>query len=533
MKSNRLLRLSCGWGAWVLGAGTWVVGSAHADRTTEIQQALRQFDSNTPGYMRALPRKFNEQGAPVAAPLSRLSRRAIETGAYVTARDHSRGARCTQRGGARVCLRDVLPGRAAFDLGSDDPRNLVDNGDAMVRTLPQMEAQNLQRADLGNGEKAPWSDDYWAIYKGVLGARYSDPSLPSSEDWKVNFDYSMTGERTAAQIFATRNATAIDDLSPSEKYDLLVGDSNFTLTKAGWQEGQEYYENYHKVETWMGICHGWAPAAYMVQRPKAVVETLAADGVTRLKFYPSDIKALASLLWAKNDVDSNFVGGRCNDKRPKTDENGRVTSDVCFDTNPGTWHLAVVNQIGVSKRSFVMDATFDYEVWNQPVYGYQYTYFNPETREPAATLEQAKVPMANFTKDKFTKYRSAEAASVVGVAMDVTYVVETAPSHELRDDPSRDGHRRVRYLYDLELNAQGEIIGGEWYNNAHPDFLWTPPTEVRIRTAGDRYASGSWTPSSAAVPTPWRTAAVRSSRLGTPLAKVVEALVVESAISGR
>ena len=44
----------------------------------------------------------------------------------------------------------------------------------------------------------------------------------------------------------------------------------------------------------MGICHGWAPAAFMVQRPTKMVEVLAADGKTKIKFYPSDIKALAN-----------------------------------------------------------------------------------------------------------------------------------------------------------------------------------------------------------------------------------------------
>ena len=55
-------------------------------------------------------------------------------------------------------------------------------------------------------------------------------------------------------------------LSPSEKYDLLVGDKNFTLTKAMWNEGLGYYNRNGSVERWMGICHGWAIAAYMYPR---------------------------------------------------------------------------------------------------------------------------------------------------------------------------------------------------------------------------------------------------------------------------
>ena len=40
------------------------------------------------------------------------------------------------------------------------------------------------------------------------------------------------------------------------------------------------------------------------------------------------------------------------------------------------------------------------------------------------------------------------------------------------------------YSYDLELNAEKEIIGGEWYGNRHPDFLWTPVKGPRARGRG-------------------------------------------------
>ena len=53
-------------------------------------------------------------------------------------------------------------------------------------------------------------------------------------------------------------------LSPAEKYDLLVGDANYGLTKQMWNAGKGYHDRYGSVESWMGYCHGWAPAAYAV-----------------------------------------------------------------------------------------------------------------------------------------------------------------------------------------------------------------------------------------------------------------------------
>src|SRR5262249_43554658 len=149
-------------------------------------------------------------------------------------------------------------------------------------------------------------------------------------------------------------------------------------------------------------------------------------------------KALASLLWANAHPVSKFIGTRSNDKKPETDKNGRVKSSAVFDTNPGTWHLAIVNQIGVGKRGFIMDETYDYEVWNQPVYAYEYRYWNQQTMRSAKDLRAATVARADFTKDRFAAYRSPNGVAFAGVTMRVRYIVEAEPSHAATDTPKRD-----------------------------------------------------------------------------------------------
>lgn len=455
-------------------------------------------------------------------PRSAFSREAIASGEFVVQKDSIRSRLCTTRGGARICMGDVLPGRSGMDNG-DYAENLVDNSARMLRSLKAMEGAKLRKAKLAEN---PWSDNYWPIYQGVLGARYADASFARSEKWERN-QASVTGKNSLQAIYDSQDSSSIDNLSPSEKYDLLVGDAHGTMTQAMWAEGQYFFNEYGSVENWMGICHGWAPASYLVPRPSKTVELTAADGTTRLKFYPADIKALASLLWAKAQPDSRIIGWRCDDKSPRTDGNGRVISQVCFDNNPGTWHLAVVNQVGVSKRSLIIDATYDYEVWNQPVAGYEYTYFNPQTMKPADNLSDASVPLKAFTADKFKSFRSREASAVVGVAMDLVYVSETQPSHEPTDSNSKDELITVRYLYDLELDSKGEIIGGEWYENTHPDFVWTPEPNARAITAGDGFATGDWD-GVGAMPASWRAAALRTSEEGAPLARIVELMTTLS-----
>jgi hypothetical protein len=403
-------------------------------------------------------------------------------------------------------------------LSNDQAKNLVDQ--FTYSTVEAIHNAGLTSAKL---TESPWSDDYWAIYRGILGCRYADPQFSRLNNWKAGFDYVHT--HSASSIWQSGNAVAINLLSPSEKYDALVGDGAGSLTQQMWSEGKYYYDANGTVETWMGICHGWAPAAYMLKRPKHSISVKAADGKA-LNFYPSDIKALASLLWANRAGSVRFIGGRCNDKNPPKDpQTGRNVSSSCFDTNPGTWHLAMVNQLGASQRSLVLDVTYDYEVWNQPVYGYQYSYFNPQTLAATSVPTQAKVSVQQFTRDKFKRFRSPLTRSIIGIRMQVRYVVETMPAQRASDSQTQDAITTVEYQYDLELDVNNRIIGGEWYTNRHPDFLWTAVPGAKALTRYERLATDSWS-ADQALPPSWRVAAQQaSSNDSSPLAKIVERLI--------
>ena len=473
----------------------------------QVNDFLQAFDNNPALIMDRIPQKLDAAGNPIAGN-SVFSTDAIAAQQFIDARDHLR---------RRVYRMEAVDDRAAYEA-HDKAENLVDQ--FTHNNLTSMETAGLRKANLA---ESPWSDDYWGIYKGIIGARYADPNFPASEDWKANFDYIRS--HSPLDILKTGNAAAIDRLSPAEKYDALVGDMSGTLTRRMWSDGKYFYDAKGSVETWMGICHGWSPVAYMLPRPRKAVTVPTPSGVP-LTFYPADIKALGSLLWANVSSASRFIGGRCDDKNPLKDPvTGRVTASKCFDTNPGTWHLAIVNQIGASKRSMVMDVTYDYEVWNQPVYGYEYSYFNPQSLTQVNSLANATVSKAAFSHDKFKAFRSERTVSMVGIAMRVAYVVETSPTHRKDDNPSYDAIQQVDYHYDVELDASGKIIGGEWYTNNHPDFLWTPPKGTRATTRYDHLATGAWqlgTP----VPKTWQIAAPQSSKTdGAPLAAIVEQLI--------
>ncbi len=435
--------------------------------------------------------------------------RELERESVFSALDIRRGRHISGRAPIRKTLtRPGLATRPGDTLPGARVEDLVDQVEH--RSLAAIEDADLRTATLA---ESPWSDDYWPVYLGGLGQRYADRKFPLSADWHKNHTYIQN--HPVRDILASDDPTAIGRLSPAEKYDLLVGDPRMSLTSSMWAEGQRHHDRDREVEVWMGIGHGWAAASCALPRPLHMVEALAADG-RALRFYPADIKALASLLWARTATPSRFVGGRC-EAAPLTDASG---------TNPDTFHLALVNQLGVARRSLIIDATHDYEVWNQPVHAYRYELFNPQSLRHAPTLAGARAPVREFDRDHFCSHRGPHTAAVVGVMMEVTYVRPSIPTHAGQDDPSRDQLRSVRYLYDLELDVAGAIIGGEWYTNKHPDFLWMPAPEARACTPADALVDDTW-PRDRPLPESWRGLAWHSSAGANPcpLAAIVEALI--------
>ena len=152
-----------------------------------IEDALARFEQDPRAFMDAIPVK-------AGAPSPTFSADVIASREFITAKNVRR-----------------KDGPADAPGSNDQAKNLVDS--LTLTNLADM--HSIRSAAL---TESAWSDDYWAIYAGVTAKRYSDPSFPSSEDWKVLTDYVRTKQPVSA-----------DDLSPAEKYDLLVGDANKTM----------------------------------------------------------------------------------------------------------------------------------------------------------------------------------------------------------------------------------------------------------------------------------------------------------------
>lgn len=155
--------------------------------------------------------------------------------------------------------------------------------------------------------------------------------------------------------------------------------------------------------------------------------------------------------------------------------------------------IILANQLGINKKSFVIDATWDLQVWNQPMYSYSMNFFNI-LNDKEGDLEASKVkPSALSQRNepilKFLSKRTNKAAAyVVGVNMDIVYIAETSPSHNA---PGPDKQVKVTYTFTLELDQQNTILGGEWLHNQHPDFIWAPADGAKPLNEEDNQIASS------------------------------------------
>lgn len=458
---------------------------------------------------------------------------------------------------------------------------------------------------VGRTSEQPWMSTYWPLNKGLIADPYYESLQilrPTHElSWTSNYKKLTKRTYKVHPRIMKLDQDDLNMLAPSEKYDLLLGDTSFDLTNRlrkymhAWGSEKEHgflasldkvggraielaeqmvkdgrYEtvedampyaislrgglteylaeemvkngeadsivkalpeafdralNQQKeyvlkkknsyMALWEGICHGWATAAGIVPRPKHMV-TFDLENGKKLNFYPEDIKGLASLYWANsliqdgkfewkdNQGNDRISGGilmeglRCNDKTPERDEWGRLYDAApdyyskkleprCVGVHPAIWYLGIVNIIGNQGRSLIVERKVKAAVDNHPMSGYDLEYFNPVTGE-YGELSEVVVPVMTDeqkTQDQFKNFRNKDTKYIVGVRNTMHYLAWNRPDRKETDAPADDEIVDKTMLYDLELDADGNVIGGQWRttevgknflnlgaNHDQPDFFW-------------------------------------------------------------
>jgi hypothetical protein len=275
-----------------------------------------------------------------------------------------------------------------------------------------------------------WSSTYWPSNKGGIANRWNSPR-------KETFDYKSP---TREQV-ATMSLEQLKLLSPAEKYDLLLGQYDYSFKK------QVYSSTSRIAKDWAGICHGWAPAAMLHSEP--VPKTLKNPEGISIPFGSGDIKGLLSYFYAfyTDDQDTDQVGLRC--FFGSWLGGARGCND---DLNAGAFHIILANKLGLAGEGFLVDIDRYNEVWNQPAYGYK------------AQVLDAYLPVS--------KKAARSAVREMRVQTDFFYVDESDPTWNAVYGTPDQVISKLELSYRLEIDASGNIVGGAWESKDRPDFLW-------------------------------------------------------------
>lgn len=414
-----------------------------------------------------------------------------------------------------VSFSSLPQGKRPINQSVDDFRSLLrvfPNINEQIVNVVELDERGLSQASLSHSS---WSYNSFPIYRGGLANRFSDERFNELPSWREKYRYYQENK---TQNVISRGQIRL--LSPIEKYELFIGNIDFSLTENEWKEGVEVRRAYGRIPTWFGSCHGTAPATIRHIRPAKSIIVPSYNGFEKIVFTPSDIKALLAFAWSKNGGHSAMIGTRC-------EYSSRTYSESCYDTNPGSFHLAVSNLIGLHGKSLIIDAASNEQVWNRPIVKYIFKYFNPQTLNYKNNIEEAIIDKEDFLDDKFIKLRSKNYMKVVGVRAFVTYIGNTEATDKPNDSEEDDVYAETTYSYDLELDDDSNIIGGMWYERSFPDFAWVVAPDMLPLTREDRLLTNDTLIYDGEKPIPSyiRSLALRSSHRGQVLFRVVDMLL--------
>jgi hypothetical protein len=432
---------------------------------------------------------------------------------------------CSEAGSVKEPNKTIYPYKPYSSDLIKSRLNALYEGTNYISNIYEMEKRGL---NVANTAVQPYGGSYWPLYQGQIANTYQDKdystfifSLRKNLDWKKNVkDYKKRKEKVHPNIYDLSEED-LAKLAPSEKYDILLGDTSFDLTNRVWDFAEKWgsekkwgflsainlpdgyrIPNANKMMAlWEGICHGWAIAAGHSPRPEKTVTVTLPNG-KKMPFFPNDIKALVALTWANSTIQSNviFEGNRCNKKNPDQDKFGRyidIEKDRddtellprCADVHPGIFHVAMVNILGVEGRSFVVDHNPEAAIANQPVSGYEMTYFNPKDGKEGTLANSVIARSAYGDKDPYAVSRNPESTYIVGVHTKVKYVDWEFPKKKETNSASDDKIKDFEFNYDLELDASGKVVGGQWRvskkggnglfggKTKQPDYFWVAPRD--------------------------------------------------------
>jgi hypothetical protein len=211
-------------------------------------------------------------------------------------------------------------------------------------------------------------------------------------------------------------------------------------------------------DEWQGLNQAFAAAALHFA-PVEKVNLKAKSGVI-IPFAADDVYALLTLAMQQRPPRAVPLVARCGVGSVRTDVNPqtmrrelrRTASDkLCPDLSPALFHATLVHQIAKRDEGFVLEG----EQNSEPVVAY-------ETR----VAQELPISAGSAPNTK----------RVLRVKTVLFYTADT-PVYSF-DEEKTYPYETDNYVYDLDLDAKGEMIGGRWVDTRQaapdfkPDLLW-------------------------------------------------------------
>lgn len=294
--------------------------------------------------------------------------------------------------------------------------NSSKNLETKIELLPQS-------FELSNLIGSEW---IWPFKEGGILNRWSLKN-PKSPKEKYSFEF-----------FSFENLKNVDlsQLSPPEKFDLFLGNSNWSFSKFIKKSQNNLLESEFKTEL------AFSETILKFKDPRSLV----LEGKTNLNipFGSSDIGALlfASILF---DEKSNYkiIGSPC--KITLNKENVAQ----CEGINPGSFHILLSNFIGLQDKGIILDLKRDKKTELRPVVGYVSNFQAIEGPISKMASKKTKRELLVTTFIKFVRPRMPRWSQ----------------------DYSSNTRGFESYNYTLELDNENNIVGGRWISFNRPDFM--------------------------------------------------------------
>lgn len=449
-----------------------------------------------------------------------------------------------------LCLLTSHSYSAKLDLASVEK---FSRGKDVVSNIFDLDRAGLRVFEM---EESPWTSSFLPANRGFAANNYHQKTGKLISFVKGEFSYTSNRKKLIGAYNSELNPDHIATLSPADKYDLLIGNfRNETSFSYRLIEMADFLRaRFGRHTQWTGMCHGWSPAAVSHPAPQKTITLTSADGKYQIPFYPNDIKALMTVAfanntrafmqddrvqtsvnpedWMKKDV-MPMIGNACRKKGIALDRStGRIRSKDdqltnCEDVNPAFYHLIMTNLMGRHKQALVVDIDHNAKVNNHPTSGYAVSYFNVSDNRYYPTAKDAMMAVGSF-EDKRAEFRHPQARYILGVEMNMTFVDYRFLGKGIAKSADIQKYKDRKFSYDLELDAQGNILGGEWVNDLKsrrrgrntefvevagdkPDFIWYAPKGLKPVAYFEKDLSGDWDPKNEALPQSWASAAISAS----------------------